>query len=97
MTADGVDLAANEVAVRNQWMAKHAPELLAWVNQCGEGSEWLARARTLFAVPELYAVKDAANASALAPSRRSAQRSSPDTKARCVYALQLYAAMRSTS
>ena len=61
VTDDGVDLAANEVA-ECEWMAEHTPELLAWVNQCGDGSEWLARAKTPYAVPELYAVNPGARA-----------------------------------
>ena len=55
ITDDGVDLAANEVA-EIEWMRTHTPELWPWVNQCGDGTDWLARAGTPYAVPELYAV-----------------------------------------
>ena len=55
ITDDGVDLARNEVE-EIQWMREHAPQLYPWVNQCGDGSEWLARAGTPFAVPELYSI-----------------------------------------
>jgi hypothetical protein len=56
ITDDGVDLAANEVA-EIEWMKKNTPGLWPWVNQCGDGSEWLARAGTPYLVPELYSVK----------------------------------------
>ena len=47
---------------------KHT-ELFPWVNQCGDGSEWLARAGTPYAVPELYSVKGpTGNASSMASS-----------------------------
>lgn len=55
ITDDGVDLALNEVN-EIEWMRAHTPTIFPWVNQCGDGSEWLARAGTPFAVPELYSV-----------------------------------------
>jgi hypothetical protein len=56
VTDDGVDLALNELQ-EIEWMRANTPELFPWVNQCGDGSEWLARAGTPYAVPELYAVR----------------------------------------
>ena len=61
ITDDGVDMARNEVE-EVEWMIENTPELLPWVNQCGDGSEWLARAGTPYAVPELYSVNPPANA-----------------------------------
>lgn len=55
ITDDGVDLADNEIK-EIQWMRENTPELYPWVNQCGDGSVWLARAGTPYAVPELYSV-----------------------------------------
>ena len=55
ITDDGVDMARNEVE-EVEWMLDNTPELLPWVNQCGDGTEWLARAGTPYAVPELYSV-----------------------------------------
>jgi hypothetical protein len=40
---DGVDLHGNEIE-EIQWMRENTPELYPWVNQCGDGSSWLARA-----------------------------------------------------
>jgi hypothetical protein len=51
----GVDLARNEVE-EIEWMRQNTPTLFPWVNQCGDGSEWLARAGTPYAVPEIYSV-----------------------------------------
>ena len=56
ITDDGVDLRNNEIE-EIEWMRQNTPELFPWVNQCGDGSEWLARAGTPYAVPELYSVK----------------------------------------
>lgn len=53
LTDDSVSLARN-VIEEVQWMREHTPTLLPWVNQCGDGTEWLARAGTPFAIPELY-------------------------------------------
>ena len=50
-------------------MVENTPGLLPWVNQCGDGSEWLARAGTPFLVPELYSVKGVGNATAMAQSQ----------------------------
>ena len=48
-------------------MRKHTPSLFPWVNQCGDGTEWLARAGTPYAVPELYSVAGTSgNATAMA-------------------------------
>ena len=68
VTDDGVDLKHNEIE-EIQWMRENTPELFPWVNQCGDGSEWLARAGTPYAVPELYSVKGpTGNASSMASS-----------------------------
>eukprot|EP00939_MAST-03C_sp_MAST-3C-sp1_P000606 g606.t1 len=56
ITDDGVDLAKNEIE-EIQWMRENTPALFPWVNQCGDGTPWLARAGTPYAVPELYSVK----------------------------------------
>ena len=51
----------------HRWMRKHTPTLFPWVNQCGDGTEWLARAGTPYAVPELYSVAGTSgNATAMA-------------------------------
>ena len=51
----------------HRWMRKHTPSLFPWVNQCGDGTEWLARAGTPYAVPELYSVAGTSgNATAMA-------------------------------
>ena len=55
ITDDGVDLARNEIE-EIEWMIDNTPSLFPWVNQCGDGSEWIARAGTPYAVPELYSV-----------------------------------------
>jgi hypothetical protein len=60
ITDDGVDLAHNEIQ-EIEWMRANTPSLFPWVNQCGDGSEWLARAGTPFAVPELYSVTGTVN------------------------------------
>ena len=66
ITDDGVDLAHNEIQ-EIEWMRKHTPTLFPWVNQCGDGTEWLARAGTPYAVPELYSVAGTSgNATAMA-------------------------------
>ena len=68
LTDDGVDLKHNDIE-EIQWMRENTPELFPWVNQCGDGSEWLARAGTPYAVPELYSVKGpTGNASSMASS-----------------------------
>jgi hypothetical protein len=56
ITDDGVDLARNEIE-EIEWMREHTPNLFPWVNQCGDGTEWVARAGSPYAVPELYSVK----------------------------------------
>ena len=72
ITDDGVDLAKNELD-ETEWMLQHTPELLPWINQCGDGSEWLARAGTPYMVPELYAVKGpGGNATAMCQSQLGA-------------------------
>ena len=38
-------------------MRANTPTLFPWVNQCGDGTEWVARAGSPYAVPELYSVK----------------------------------------
>ncbi len=38
-------------------MRANTPSLFPWVNQCGDGTEWVARAGSPYAVPELYSVK----------------------------------------
>ena len=53
ITDDGTDLSLNEVE-EAQWMVKHTPELIPWLNQCGGGSEWWARAGVPLEVPEIY-------------------------------------------
>lgn len=69
VTDDGVDLARNEIQ-EIEWMRENTPELFPWVNQCGDGSEWIARAGTPYAVPELYSVKGpGGNASAMSAVR----------------------------
>ena len=50
ITDDGVDLARNEIE-EIEWMLANTPSLFPWVNQCGDGSEWIARAGTPYAVP----------------------------------------------
>eukprot|EP00041_Stephanoeca_diplocostata_P035753 m.1273087 g.1273087 ORF g.1273087 m.1273087 type:complete len:991 (+) comp24751_c0_seq59:115-3087(+) len=56
ITDDGADLVMNEVA-ETQWMVANTPSLFPWINQCADGSEWLARAGTPYAVPELYSIQ----------------------------------------
>jgi chondroitin AC lyase len=53
ITDDGVTLARNELE-EIAWMVEHTPTLFPWVNSCGDGAEWLARAGTPFAVVEQY-------------------------------------------
>lgn len=65
ITDDGVDLTLSEY-VETEWMSKATPNLWPWINQCGDGSEWLARAGTPYLVPELYGVQPGGNATQMA-------------------------------
>ena len=48
----------------------NTPSLFPWVNQCGDGTEWVARAVSPYAVPELYSVTGTAgNAVAMAQAQ----------------------------
>lgn len=69
ITDDGVDLARNEIE-EVQWMRANTPSLFPWINQCGDGSEWLARAGTPYSMPELYSVNgETANATTMAQAQ----------------------------
>lgn len=69
ITDDGVDLARNEIE-EIEWMRANTPSLFPWVNQCGDGTEWVARAGSPYAVPELYSVKGTSgNAIAMAQAQ----------------------------
>ena len=53
-----------------EWMRANTPSLFPWVNQCGDGTEWVARAGSPYAVPELYSVKGTSgNAIAMAQAQ----------------------------
>eukprot|EP00966_Prymnesium_polylepis_P161745 3738584-Prymnesium_polylepis.1 len=72
ITDDANDLNENEVeAIR--WMKANTPQLYPWINQCADSSEWVARAGTPYATPELYHVAEAGgwvlNESASAPAK----------------------------
>jgi hypothetical protein len=55
ITDDGAELAANAMA-EIEWMKTNTPEILPWVNQVSDASEWLNREGVPIAIPELYNV-----------------------------------------
>ena len=48
VTDDAVDLAQEDLD-SIAWMREHTPQLWPWLNQCSDGTEWLARAGTPYA------------------------------------------------